>query len=506
MPDKIGEAARIFEAVAATEINIDMIVQNVSAVATSRTDISFTLPKTDGVTAITALNALQEEVGFTDVLYDDQIGKVSVVGVGMRSHPGVTAKFFTSLAAAGVNIGMIFHLRDPHLRRRRPGRRRSGGRRRAHSAFGLDATEQACGVRGDRPLGRPGATRDGAVGDPGPGALVVALGWSRLRLLGPQARPPLPTPPRTVFSAEPRTQGAEPRHDEVVSPSSAPSTAVPTASPAHHAERGADPDGEGPLVVIDPGHSGRSIRSTHRPPDGLRDVDYPNYPEIYETFDVSNCVATGLRAEATGSRDQAPGPRQRQPRRPRPRRERGPRGPRDQRPRRPLAGPGLPGDLLAARCGSAAALPTRCTGGPARSATVFRDADVARASERAPRPSRRSAPGRRADGVGAREHLHRRAPLEPGNLASCSCWRRSVGLQRGRGAQRVEHDPGDEHRDRGGVRERACCSGSRPAVPLPAGRVAQPRRGRAAAPPLLRHGRRAGGGPRDAAGALRPAP
>jgi aspartate kinase len=107
VPDRVGEAARIFTAVAATEINIDMIVQNVSAVETSRTDISFTLLKTDGPTAMATLDALKDEVGFEDVLYDDGIGKVSVIGVGMRSHPGVTAKFFSALADVGVNIEMI---------------------------------------------------------------------------------------------------------------------------------------------------------------------------------------------------------------------------------------------------------------------------------------------------------------------------------------------------------------------------------------------------------------
>ena len=107
VPDRVGEAARIFEALADTEINIDMIVQNVSAVDTGKTDISFTLPKTDGKAAMATLDALKAEVGFADVLYDDLIGKVSVVGVGMRSHPGVTAKFFSALATAGVNIEMI---------------------------------------------------------------------------------------------------------------------------------------------------------------------------------------------------------------------------------------------------------------------------------------------------------------------------------------------------------------------------------------------------------------
>jgi len=107
VPDKPGEAARIFETVAEAETNIDMIVQNISAVATNRTDISFTLPRTDGATAMTALARLKDEVGYEQLLYDDQIGKVSVIGAGMRSHPGVSAKFFSALADAGVNIEMI---------------------------------------------------------------------------------------------------------------------------------------------------------------------------------------------------------------------------------------------------------------------------------------------------------------------------------------------------------------------------------------------------------------
>jgi aspartate kinase len=107
VPDEPGEAARIFESVAGAEINIDMIVQNVSTEGTGRTDISFTLPKTDGPTAMTALSKIQESVGFKGLLYDDHVGKVSLVGAGMRSHPGVAAKFFASLGDAGVNIEMI---------------------------------------------------------------------------------------------------------------------------------------------------------------------------------------------------------------------------------------------------------------------------------------------------------------------------------------------------------------------------------------------------------------
>jgi len=107
VPDKVGEAARIFEALADTGVNLDMIVQNVSAAATNLTDISFTLPRDDGQRAMTALSKIKDEVGYDSLLYDDQIGKVSLIGAGMRSHPGVTAKFFAALASAGVNIEMI---------------------------------------------------------------------------------------------------------------------------------------------------------------------------------------------------------------------------------------------------------------------------------------------------------------------------------------------------------------------------------------------------------------
>ncbi|WP_460710991.1 aspartate kinase [Nocardioides dilutus] len=107
VPDKVGVAARVFEALAAAQINLDMIVQNVSAAATNLTDISFTLPRTDGQSAMAALAGLQSEVGYERLLYDDQIGKVSLIGAGMRSHPGVTAKFFSALAESGVNIEMI---------------------------------------------------------------------------------------------------------------------------------------------------------------------------------------------------------------------------------------------------------------------------------------------------------------------------------------------------------------------------------------------------------------
>jgi aspartate kinase len=107
VPDKVGAAAGIFGIVAEAGVNIDMIVQNVSAIATGRTDISFTLPGADGRTTLETLRAAQEKIGFQELLYDDRIGKVSLIGAGMRSHPGVSAKFFAALAEAGVNIQMI---------------------------------------------------------------------------------------------------------------------------------------------------------------------------------------------------------------------------------------------------------------------------------------------------------------------------------------------------------------------------------------------------------------
>ena len=107
VPDRTGVAARIFQSIADVDVNIDMIVQNVSAAATGLTDISFTLPKAEGEKAIAVLNKIQGEVGFASIQYDDQIGKLSLIGAGMRSHPGVTATFFAALSEAGVNIEMI---------------------------------------------------------------------------------------------------------------------------------------------------------------------------------------------------------------------------------------------------------------------------------------------------------------------------------------------------------------------------------------------------------------
>lgn len=107
VPDKPGEAAGIFRAIANAKINIDMVVQNVSAASTGLTDISFTLPKTEGRKAIDALERAKGTIGFDSLRYDDQIGKISLVGAGMKTNPGVTASFFEALSEANVNIELI---------------------------------------------------------------------------------------------------------------------------------------------------------------------------------------------------------------------------------------------------------------------------------------------------------------------------------------------------------------------------------------------------------------
>jgi aspartate kinase len=106
LPDKVGVAAKIFRTIAGASINIDMIVQSTSR-STGRADISFTLPRQDGQAAMTALHAIQGEVGFESLVFDDRIGKISLIGAGMRSHPGVSADFFGALADSGINIRMI---------------------------------------------------------------------------------------------------------------------------------------------------------------------------------------------------------------------------------------------------------------------------------------------------------------------------------------------------------------------------------------------------------------
>jgi aspartate kinase len=107
LPDTPGKAARVFRAIADADVNIDMVLQNISKVEDGKTDITFTCSRDIGPTAVAKLDSLKDEIGFTQLLYDDHIGKVSLVGAGMRSHPGVTATFCEALAGVGVNIDLI---------------------------------------------------------------------------------------------------------------------------------------------------------------------------------------------------------------------------------------------------------------------------------------------------------------------------------------------------------------------------------------------------------------
>ena len=142
VPDVPGKAAEIFTIVADAGANIDMIVQNISVTQGGDTDISFTLPKEDGPRVMAALEEKKTAAGFHDLIYDDGIGKLSIVGAGMRTNSGVSAQLFTALSDAGINIEMIStsEIRISVVMRAEivPTALRA-----VHSAFGLDGQEEA---------------------------------------------------------------------------------------------------------------------------------------------------------------------------------------------------------------------------------------------------------------------------------------------------------------------------------------------------------------------------
>jgi len=108
VPDRPGVAAHIFKAIADGNVNVDMIVQNIShGDGAPATDLSFTVDKPDLLKARTIIEGLRDKLGVRKIIADEKIGKLSIVGVGMRSHPGVAAKMFETLASSGVNIDMI---------------------------------------------------------------------------------------------------------------------------------------------------------------------------------------------------------------------------------------------------------------------------------------------------------------------------------------------------------------------------------------------------------------
>ncbi len=140
VPDKPGVAASVFETLAAAEVNLDMIVQNVSS--QGHTDITFTLAMSDGARAMSALENCRDTIAFGSLKYDDAIGKVSLVGAGMRAYPGVSATTFRALADAGINVEMIStsEIRISIITRAEDTARAAAA---LHTAFGLDADGEA---------------------------------------------------------------------------------------------------------------------------------------------------------------------------------------------------------------------------------------------------------------------------------------------------------------------------------------------------------------------------
>lgn len=142
VPDIPGKAADIFKVIADANTNIDMIVQNPSRAGAGATDISFTVPLDQGKDAIAALRAAQERIGFEDVAHQRNIGKLSLIGAGMRSNPGISATFFDALHRAGANIDLI-STSEIRISVVTAEDKLQAAVKEVHSAFGLDAEEDA---------------------------------------------------------------------------------------------------------------------------------------------------------------------------------------------------------------------------------------------------------------------------------------------------------------------------------------------------------------------------
>ena len=138
VPNHPGRAAMVFQTIAAAGANIDMIVQNIPVGDRTRANITFTIPEADAQVALDALDAAKEEIGFQEVLYNPNIGKLSLVGTGMRTNPGVAARLFAALSEAGINIDLIS---SSEIRLSIVTRLEDLDRAVAvvHSAFGMDA-------------------------------------------------------------------------------------------------------------------------------------------------------------------------------------------------------------------------------------------------------------------------------------------------------------------------------------------------------------------------------
>ena len=147
VPNSPGVAARVFAVVAEVGANIDMIVQNLPISDPTKANITFTLPEGDAQKALDALEAHRDEIGFNELRYNPNIGKLSLVGVGMRTNPGVSARLFSALSDAGINIDLIStsEIRISVVTRLDDLDRAVQA---VHTAFGLDASETEAVVYG----------------------------------------------------------------------------------------------------------------------------------------------------------------------------------------------------------------------------------------------------------------------------------------------------------------------------------------------------------------------
>lgn len=142
VPDVPGSAAKVFGLINEAKVNLDMIVQNVPTDRPNVTDISFTLDQAQGDAALKALKAAQAELGFQEVIYNESVGKLSLVGAGMKTNPGVSFTFFEALSSAGVNIDMI-STSEIRISVITELSKLDEAVRAVHTAFGLDAEGEA---------------------------------------------------------------------------------------------------------------------------------------------------------------------------------------------------------------------------------------------------------------------------------------------------------------------------------------------------------------------------
>lgn len=140
--DVPGSAAKVFGLLNEADLNLDMIVQNVSTDRPDVTDITFTLPQEQGDKAVATLSLAKEDIGFDEIQYTDEVGKLSLVGAGMKANPGVSFKFFEALSQAGINIQMI-STSEIRISVITELDKLDDAVRSIHTAFGLDSEQEA---------------------------------------------------------------------------------------------------------------------------------------------------------------------------------------------------------------------------------------------------------------------------------------------------------------------------------------------------------------------------